>query len=170
VEPASTSSSAEPLPAAPAPLLSPEAAPSAVAGTNGTGTAPAPAAQRGEQQAEPRNQALLAAAQRWLDAYHRQDQVMLAVLSTADAVIADERPTGERMPIAAGAISRTLDRVSVQMAADTAVLTGVMTERAVDGGLQRSSPVSLVWVSNAGAWRLSQARLASPSMLGRVFP
>jgi hypothetical protein len=168
---AAASPPVEPLPAASAPLISPEAAPAPVAAASGrTPTpAPGPTLERTSTSAPSPESVLVAAAQRWFDAYHRQDKVMLSVLSAPDVAVVDERPTGERMPLAAGAIARTLDRVNVQFAADTAILTGVMTERAVDGGLQRSSPVSLVWVSNGGSWRLSQARLVSQSALGQLF-
>jgi hypothetical protein len=133
---------------------------SATAGTNGVGAA----------SAVPATQSMLtAAAQQWLDAYHRQDRTALAALSAQNVMVNDERPTNERMPPAAGEIARTLDRVSVQAAADTAVLTAVMTERVVGGGLQRSSPVSLVWVQADGAWRLAQARLVSESRLSQIF-
>ena len=157
------------LPAATAPLVSFGTTPSAVTGTNGPIASPAtPAIERASALGAGPDPALMAAAQRWLDAYQRQDEAVLEALSTSDVVIADERPTGERMP-AAAAIARTIDRINVQLAADTAVLTGVMTERAVDGGLERSSPMSLVWVWSGGAWRLSQARFVSQSTLRQIF-
>ena len=147
-----------------------------VAATNGqaNAAAPAPAVERtaslaGDTGSQPAESTLVATAQRWLDAYHRQDQVMLSVLSTPGVIIADERPTTERIPITAGAIARTLERVSIRFAADTAVMTGIMTERAVNGGLQRSSPVSLMWVADGDSWRLSQARLVAQSTLGQIF-
>ena len=161
-----------PLPSAPAPVFSPGVAPPPVAATSGVNTAVAPLPTTdpatSTTTASPESW-LVAVAEQWLDAYHRQDRAALAALSAPALVVADERPIGERIPPAAGAIARTIDRVSVQVAADTAVLTGVMTERAVDGGLERSAPISLVWVSSAGTWRLSQARLVSQSTLGRIF-
>ncbi len=160
-----------PLQATPASVLSPDVAPALVAGTIGGGPeVPAtPALERASSPASTPESVLVAAAQRWLDAYHRQDQAMLAALSAPALVVADERPAGERIPSAAGTITRRLDRVSVTVEADTAVLTGVMTERAVDGGLERSAPISLLWISSAGTWRLSQARLVSQSLLGQTF-
>jgi hypothetical protein len=171
---ATTSTEPQDPPAGPAAIIPSEPAPAAVAATSGIDVPPSPAPTlERTSAADPAtpspDAALVAAAARWLDAYHRQDQVMLAVLSTPDVVVADERPTGERMPPAAGAIARSLDRVSVRVAADTAVLTGVMIERAVSGGLERASPVSLVWVASGGSWRLSQARLVSQSTLGQIF-
>jgi hypothetical protein len=148
--------------------LAPAPAPEPIASESAPAPAPPPAVERTSSPGPPQ-QLVVTAAEQWLDAYHRQDQAMLAVLSTPDVVIADERPTGERMPAAAGGIARTLERVNVELAADTAVLTGLMTERALNGGLQRSSPVSLVWVSRDGSWRLSQARLVSQSTLGQIF-
>jgi hypothetical protein len=166
-----SASDVPPLPATAGPLLSPAIAPTPVAGTSsvGAGALSIPTLERTSSPAPSPESVLVAAAQRWLDAYQRQDQSILGALSTSNLVVTDERPTGERMPLAAGGIARTLDRVTVRLAADTAVLTGVMTERAVEGGLQRSSPVSLLWISSAGTWRLSQARLVSQSTLSQIF-
>jgi hypothetical protein len=64
-------------------------------------------------------------------------------------------------------VSRSLDRVSVQIAADTAVLTAVMTER--DAASQRVSPISQVWVHSGGQWRVRQVRLVSEARLNQIF-
>lgn len=111
--------------------------------------------------------ALVTAAQQWLDAYHRQDRASLAALSMETLVVADERSPQERFPSGIGSVSRTLDRVKIDVAADTAVLTGIMTERAEAGGLERVSPVSQLWVLRGGAWRLWQARLVSEARLNQ---
>lgn len=88
-------------------------------------------------------------------------------LSTGDLQLADERRADERFP-ATMDVSRTLDKVSVQIAADTAVLTAVMTERG-DTGTQRVSPISLVWVLSGGQWRARQVRLVSEARLNQIF-
>ena len=109
---------------------------------------------------------LVNAAQMWLDAYHRQDRASLAAQSTENMVVADERSPQDRFPSGVGSVRRTLDRVKIDAAADTAVLTGTMTERA--GGLERVSPVSQVWVMRGGVWRLWQAHLVSETTLNQI--
>ena len=88
-------------------------------------------------------------------------------LSTGDLQLADERRADERFP-ANMDVSRTLDKVSVQIAADTAVLTAVMTERG-NTGAQRVSPVSQVLVLSGGQWRVRQVRLVSEARLNQIF-
>jgi hypothetical protein len=110
--------------------------------------------------------AVVTAARQWLEAYHRQERSAMASLSTGDLQLADERRADERFP-ATMDVSRTLDKVSVQIAADTAVLTAVMTERGA--GAQRVSPISVVWVLSGGQWRARQVRLVSEARLNQIF-
>jgi len=110
--------------------------------------------------------AVVAAARQWLDAYHRQERSTMAALSIDTLQLADERRADERFP-ANVEVNRSLDRVSVQIAADTAVLTAVMTERG-EGG-QKISPVSQVWVLSSGQWRVKQVRLVSEARLNQIF-
>ena len=102
----------------------------------------------------------------WLDAYYLQDRASLAAQSTENMIVADERSPQDRFPSGIGSVRRTLDRVKIDAAADTAVLTGTMTERAE--GLERVSPVSQVWVLRSGVWRLRQARLVSEAALNQI--
>jgi hypothetical protein len=111
--------------------------------------------------------AVVAAARQWLDAYHRQERSTMAALSTENLQLADERRAEERFPAGAD-VNRSLDRVSVQIAADTAVLTAVMTERG-DAGAQRVSPISQVWILSGGQWRVKQVRLVSEARLNQIF-
>jgi len=111
---------------------------------------------------------LIAASRQWLDAYHRQDRAAMAALSTDSVQLADERRNEERFP-AGLEVSRTLDRVSVQIAADTAVLTAVMTERSDAATAPRVSPISQVWVLSGGQWRVRQVRLVSEARLNQIF-
>jgi len=111
--------------------------------------------------------AVVAAARQWLDAYHRQERSAMAALSTDNLQLADERRADERFPSSVD-VNRSLDRVSVQIAADTAVLTAVMTEKG-DAGAQRVSPISQVWVLSAGQWRVRQVRLVSEARLNQIF-
>ena len=113
--------------------------------------------------------AVLAASRQWLDAYHRQDRAAMAFLSSDGLQLADERRNEERFPANID-VNRTLDRVSVQIAADTAVLTAVMTERSADNGIPpRVSPISQVWEFRANQWRVRQVRLVSEARLNQIF-
>jgi hypothetical protein len=113
--------------------------------------------------------AVVAASRQWLDAYHRQDRATMASLSSDGLQLADERRSEERFP-ATTDVNRTLDRVSVQIAADTAVLTAVMTERSSDNGMPpRISPISQVWELRGNQWRVRQVRLVSEARLNQIF-
>lgn len=93
----------------------------------------------------------------------------MASLSLDSLQLADERRNEERFP-ATTDVNRTLDRVSVQIAADTAVLTAVMTERSPDNGAPpRVSPISQVWVLSGNQWRVRQVRLVSEARLNQIF-
>lgn len=117
----------------------------------------------------PSASAVIAASRQWLDAYHRQDRAAMASLSMEGLQLADERRNEERFPANVD-VSRTLDRVSVQIAADTAVLTAVMTERSSDNGMPpRVSPISQVWELRGNQWRVRQVRLVSEARLNQIF-
>jgi hypothetical protein len=110
-----------------------------------------------------------AAARQWLDAYQRQDRTTMASLSTEGLQLADERRTEEKFP-AGMDVTRSLDRISVQIAADTAVLTAVMTEKSSDNGMPpRVSPISQVWELRGNQWRVRQVRLVSEARLNQIF-
>jgi hypothetical protein len=113
--------------------------------------------------------AVIAASRQWLDAYQRQDRVAMASLSSDGLQLADERRNEERFP-ANVSVDRSLDKVSVQIAADTAVLTAIMTERSVDNGLPpRVSPISQVWELRGNQWRVRQVRMVSEARLNQIF-
>ena len=112
---------------------------------------------------------VVANARRWLDAYHRQDQTTMASLSTDNPQLADERRPDERFPAGLADVTRTLDRISVQVAADTAVLTAVMMERSASAQAPHVSPISQVWVMGGGQWKMQQARFVSEARLNQVF-
>ena len=112
---------------------------------------------------------VLAIARQWLDAYHRQDRNAMAALSTDNLLLADERRPDERFPPGLSDVTRALDRVSVQIAADTAVLTAVMTEQSVSQPSPHVSPISQVWVLGEGQWKVRQARFVSEARLNQVF-
>jgi hypothetical protein len=112
---------------------------------------------------------VVAVARQWLDAYHRQDRATMTALSTDNLLLTDERRTDERFPAGTLDVTRTLDRVSVQIAADTAVLTAVMMEQSSSGASAHVSPISQVWVLGDGQWRVRQARFVSEARLNQVF-
>jgi hypothetical protein len=112
---------------------------------------------------------VLAIARQWLEAYHRQDRNTMAALSTDNLLLADERRPDERFPPGLSDVTRALDRVSVQIAADTAVLTAVMIEQSASQAPPHVSPISQVWVLGEGQWKVRQARFVSEARLNQVF-
>jgi hypothetical protein len=111
---------------------------------------------------------VVAAARQWLDAYYRQDKAAMAALSTENVTLADERRPEERLPSGLADVRRSLDNSSVQIAAETAVLTAVMTEQS-STSTPRVSPVSQVWVLSGGQWKVRQARFVSEARLNQIF-
>jgi hypothetical protein len=164
VQPTVAASAAQPFETAASSANRPEAG-TPVARVEPGPPAAAPAASPIVQQ-PPTSNAVVAAARQWLDAYQKQERSVMAALSTDSLQLADERRADERFPANAD-VSRSLDRVSVQIAADTAVLTAVMTER--DSATQRVSPISQVWVLSGGQWRVRQVRLVSEARLNQIF-
>jgi len=167
VQPVAATPSRQPGAATPNPSLEPGPPPA-----RAEATVPPPAAPRPELPtpgpASPAS-AVVTASRQWLDAYHRQDRATLASLQTDGLQLADERRTEERFPSNVN-VSRTLDRVSVQIAADTAVLTAVMTERSSDNVVPpRVSPISQVWELRGNQWRVRQVRLVSEARLNQIF-
>jgi len=156
-----------PVAATPNPPLEPGPPPLARAEATPTG-APRPELPTPGPAASPAS-AVVTASRQWLDAYHRQDRATMASLQTEGLQLTDERRNEERFPSNVN-VSRTLDRVSVQIAADTAVLTAVMTERSSDNVVPpRVSPVSQVLQLRGNQWRVSQVRLVSEARLNQIF-
>jgi hypothetical protein len=166
-----------PPPAVPAPQ--PQSQPSQLATNGSQPTVPsgivnqlsAPAAASPSAAAVPASPAtaVVAIARQWLDAYHRQDRAAMSALSTDNLLLADERRAEERFPPGLNDVTRTLDRVSVQIAADTAVLTAVMLEQSGSAASPHVSPISQVWVLGGGQWKVRQARFVSEARLNQVF-
>ena len=155
----------EPPPSRAEATVPPPAAPRAPAET----TVPPPAAPLPTPGPASPASAVVAASRQWLDAYQRQDRAALASLQTEGLQVADERRNEERFPSNVG-VNRTLDRVSVQIAADTAVLTAVMTERSADNAVPpRISPISQVWELRGNQWRVRQVRMVSEARLNQIF-
>ncbi|HEU4687919.1 MAG TPA: RodZ domain-containing protein, partial [Vicinamibacterales bacterium] len=168
-------------PPTPAPAPAPTPAPSQLTGGSQVGIPngvvnqlTAPAAPLAAPAAAPTSASpatmVVAVARQWLDAYHRQDRAAMAALSTDNLLLADERRADERFPSGLSDVTRTLDRVSVQIAADTAVLTAVMMEQSTStASSPHVSPVSQVWVLSGGQWKVRQARFVSEARLNSVF-
>jgi len=169
VQPVAATPSRQPVAATPNPPLEPGPPPLARAEATVPPTgAPRPELPTPGPAASPAS-AVVTASRQWLDAYHRQDRATMASLQTEGLQLTDERRNEERFPSNVN-VSRTLDRVSVQIAADTAVLTAVMTERSSDNVVPpRVSPVSQVLQLRGNQWRVSQVRLVSEARLNQIF-
>lgn len=110
---------------------------------------------------------LTPAAQRWLDAYYRQNRTDMMSVATGSLKVADERAATERPPAGLEQIERSLDQVTIQFAAATALLTARMIEQASVNGAptQYFSWISLMWIRDAGQWRLADVRIVSDTKL-----
>ena len=163
VQPVAAAPASAPPEAAPAPAPRPEPRAETVV------PAPTPRPELPNPGPSTPASAVVAASRQWLDAYHRQDRAAMASLSSDGLQLADERRNEERFPASVD-VNRTLDKVSVQIAADTAVLTAVMTERSTDNGVPpRVSPISQVWEFRGNQWRVRQVRLVSEARLNQIF-
>jgi hypothetical protein len=105
-------------------------------------------------------------AQRWLDAYYRQDWAAMGVFATRDMKVDDERTWNERLPNGLAA-RRSLEGVNFQFVGDNAILTARMTEQASVRGepLQYVSYISQMWSREGGLWRLMDVRILSENKL-----
>lgn len=109
-------------------------------------------------------------ANRWLDAYYRQDRATMASISP-QANVSDNRAEKERMPRGLSGVRRTLDEVRFQSAGTEVILTARMTERmdnAAAGQMaQAVSFVSQMWTQRNGGWQLMDVRIMSASAIAR---
>jgi hypothetical protein len=117
----------------------------------------------------PAGSELTTAAQRWLDGYYRHDAASMASIALKEVKVSDDRTDTERLPPGLN-VRRTLDRVTTQFIGDTAILSGRVTDQAdLDGRSEQSlSWISMVWMREAGVWRLMDARIISDSKLAGV--
>src|SRR5262245_35499809 len=158
------------------PSTAPAPAPPAVAPSPAPPAAPAP---RGSQsgtpqlsaQAPPNSSAssaeLTNAAQRWFDAYHRQDRTSMQAVATGDMKVTDQRTAAERLPPSAEGVRRTLEGVSFQFVGETAILTARMIEQGNVGGRapQQISWISMIWIREGAEWRLMDVQILSDAKL-----
>ena len=110
---------------------------------------------------------LTTTAQRWLDAYYRQDLPTMRSVAAPDMKRSDQRSVDERLPPSADNVRRTLENVSFQFVGETAILTGRMLEQGTVGGqsTQRISWVSLMWIREGGRWLLADVQILSDAKL-----
>jgi hypothetical protein len=107
------------------------------------------------------------AAQRWLDAYDRQDTATMQAVAMRGMKVSDLRTAAERLPPAAVNARRALEGISFQFVGDTAIMTARMTQTGtVDSRAeQRVSWISLMWMRDGGQWRLMDVQLLSDAKL-----
>lgn len=103
---------------------------------------------------------LVAAAERWLDAYYRGER---ASAGAPQPVIKDERTSDQRLPPRLPEVHRTLDDVRLQLVGDSALITAKMTEQSLvgDRNVSHDSLVSQMWMRSGGSWRLVDVRIIS---------
>lgn len=162
------------LPALEAPAVvdtgAPAVAPQSAAKPAAAGTSSLP---RDTASAASASETLVGAAERWLDAYYRQDRTAMAAVATADMSISDERTDNERLPRGLAGVRRTLDDVNIQVFGDNALVTARMTERFEDvlaaRMLMASSFVSQMWARRADRWQLDNVRIVGAATLNRTI-
>ena len=135
----------------------PAPAPAAVA-TAGRLAATAPAPPVGPPVAPADAHAdVTSAAERWLNAYYRQDAAGMASLATRDMNLSDSRTRAERVPAGLN-VKRSLEQVTIQLVGQSAVLSARMTEQ-TDASKKYVSWISQVWIREADRWRLLEVRI-----------
>jgi hypothetical protein len=116
---------------------------------------------------------IVRAAERWLDAYYRQDRNAMAAFSDEPVSVSDERTGKERLPQGLAGVRRSLEDVNLQVFGENAIFTAKLTERWENIGVARmamsDSFVSQIWTRRAGTWRLTDVRIVSASTLNRTF-
>ena len=147
--------------AAPPPLRDTPAA------TNGTGTA-APPAPPAPTPPNPQTE-IARAAERWMDAYYRQDRATMASLSAPQLILSDERVSADRLPPGLSSIRRDIQDAKVSIFGSDALYVARVTER-LDTAPAGSAPgafVSQMWTMRDGAWRLTNVRIVSATSVSR---
>lgn len=107
---------------------------------------------------------LVAAAERWLDAYYRGER---APGDVPQPVVKDERTSDQRLPPKLPEVHRTLDDVRLQLVGDSALVTAKMTEQSLVGDrtVSHDSLVSQMWMRSGASWRLVDVRIISEPKL-----
>ena len=110
---------------------------------------------------------LTTVAQRWLDAYYRQDVPAMQAIAMRDMKVSDQRTPAERLPPSAESVRRTLEGMSFQFVGETAIMTARMIEQGTVGGRtpQSISWISLMWIREGGQWRLMDVQILSDAKM-----
>lgn len=106
-----------------------------------------------------------AAAERWLNAYYRQDATRMRAIAVPNVGVLDQRRSNERLPPGFEEVRRTLDDVKFEQRGDTAILAGSVAERSLAGAevVQRRFLIFQNWVRRSDQWRLAGARIVADS-------
>lgn len=114
------------------------------------------------------NQEILSAADRWMNAYFREDQSVIASLSDERLSVSDERTVAERRQ---GSSQRSFADASVQIFGESAIFTARLTDgtSGADPAAKASEAfVSQIWTRRSGTWRLTDVRIVSGAALSRT--
>jgi hypothetical protein len=144
------------------PVPPPSRAPEVPTSTNGA--APVVAAPTPNTQAD-----IARVAERWLDAYYRQDRAAMATLSAPQLILSDERVPTERLPAGLSPVRREMQDVSVRVFGSDAMYVARMTERLENSpaGSASGAFVSQMWTMRDGAWRLTNVRIVGAATVSK---
>lgn len=106
--------------------------------------------------AAPVRMDIAASARQWMDAYHRQDRVVMQSLTAPSLAINDERRATQRFPFGLE-VTRAFEEEELHLSGDSAIFNARMTERASTGSIV--SRVSQTWIRRLGQWQLQEARI-----------
>jgi hypothetical protein len=112
---------------------------------------------------------IAAAAERWLDAYHRRDAAGMATDAADGMKVEDQRAAGDRPDAGVSNVRRDFEHLNFQFAGSGIIMTARMTERANVAGRpqQYVSLISQVWMREADRWRLLNVRLITDPSVSR---
>ena len=129
-----------------------------------SGAAPAVAAPAPNPQAD-----IARVAERWLDAYYRQDRATMATLAAPQLILSDERAATDRLPAGLSPVHREMQEVSVRVFGSDAMYVARMTERLENApaGSASGAFVSQMWTMRDGAWHLTNVRIVGATAVGR---
>jgi hypothetical protein len=108
-------------------------------------------------------------AERWLDAYYRQDRATMATLSAPQLILSDERAAADRLPQGLSPVRREMQDVSVRVFGSDAMYVARMTERLENApaGSASGAFVSQMWTMRDGAWHLTNVRIVGATAVSK---
>ena len=129
-----------------------------------SGAAPAVAAPAPNPQAD-----IARVAERWLDAYYRQDRAAMATLAAPQLILSDERAATDRLPAGLSPVHREMQDVSVRVFGSDAIYVARMTERLENApaGSASGAFVSQMWTMRDGAWHLTNVRIVGAAAVSK---